>query len=120
MSIIFITGGNTGLGFESARRLIALGHKVYIDCRNEEKGKKAASSIDAHYINIDVSDDDSVRKALQEFKEKEDHLDVLINNAGIPGGRIVAKDMKAEIMQEIYNVNVFGIVRVIHECIPLL
>ncbi len=39
MSIILITGGNTGLGYESARRLKEMGHKIYIGCRDEEKAK---------------------------------------------------------------------------------
>ena len=120
MSIIFITGGNTGLGFESARRLKELGHKIYIGCRDEEKGKKAAAEIDAEYIVIDVADDESVKKAVESYGKKETHLDVLINNAGMPGAFVLPKDITADLMYKVYNTNVFGIVRVTREFLPLL
>lgn len=120
MSIIFITGGNTGLGFESARRLKELGHKIYIGCRDEEKGKKAALELGIEYIVVDVSDDGSVKKAVDAYRQKETHLDVLINNAGMPGAFVLPKDITADIMYNVYNTNVFGIVRVTHEFLPLL
>lgn len=120
MSIILITGGNAGLGFESARRLTELGHKVYIGCRNEERAKKAAAELNAGYIVMDVTSDESVRDAVIQFKQKENHLDVLINNAGIPGGFVAVKDLTADAMHHVYNTNVFGIVRVTHGFLPLL
>lgn len=120
MSIVFITGGNTGLGFESAKRLKELGHKVYIGCRNEEKGKNAAAKLGVEYIVVDVSNDESVKKAVETYKQKETHLDVLINNAGIPGVFGLAKDITADDMYKVYNTNVFGVVRVTGEFLPLL
>lgn len=120
MSTIFITGGNTGLGFESARRLKALGHNIYIGCRNEAKAKKAALELGVKYIVIDVTDDESVRKAVENYSQRESHLDVLINNAGIPGGRTAPLDITADTMQYVFNTNVFGIVRVTHGFLPLL
>lgn len=120
MSIVLITGGNAGLGFESARRLKEMGHRVYIGCRDEEKGKKAAAEIDAEYIVIDVSNNESVENAVNEFKKKEAHLDVLINNAGTPGNFAMPKDITADMMHQVYNTNVFGIVRVTHGFLPLL
>jgi len=120
MSIIFITGGNTGLGFESAKRLKELGHKIYLGCRDEEKGEKAASEIDAESIVIDVTDDESVKKAVESYRQKETHLDVLINNAGMPGAQVLPKDITADLMYKVFNTNVFGIVRVTHEFLPLL
>jgi len=120
MSIVFITGGNTGLGFESARRLKELGHKIYIGCRDEQKGKKAALELGVEYIVVDVTDDESVKKAVYSYRQKETHLDVLINNAGVPGAFILPKDVTADLMYNVYNTNVFGIVRVTHEFLPLL
>lgn len=120
MSTIFITGGNTGLGFEAAKRLKEQGHKIYIGCRNEEKGKKAALELGAEYIILDVTKDDSVKEAVNQFMQKENHLDVLINNAGIPGGFVSPKDLTADTMYQVYNTNVFGIIRVIHDFLPLL
>ncbi|MFT3951700.1 MAG: SDR family NAD(P)-dependent oxidoreductase [Oscillospiraceae bacterium] len=113
-------GRYTGLGFETAKRLKALGHKVYIGCRDDEKGKRAAMELDAEYIVIDVSDDDSVKNAVEQYMQKETYLDVLINNAGIPGGHNAPQDITADMMLQVYNTNVFGIVRVTHEFLPLL
>ena len=120
MAIIFITGGNKGLGYESARRLIALGHKVYIGCRNEERGKLAAEELSAGLILIDVTDDASVQNAALSMRNMEDHIDVLINNAGISGIRKKPADITAEDMEIVYNTNVFGIVRVTNAFLPLL
>lgn len=120
MKVILITGGNAGLGFESARRLKELGHKVYISSRDENKGKIAAESLGIDYVVLDVTDEASIIKAAKEIKEKEGHLDVLINNAGIPGPLIKAEDITSDMMLEVYNTNVFGIVRVTQHFIPLL
>jgi NAD(P)-dependent dehydrogenase (short-subunit alcohol dehydrogenase family) len=120
MSTVFITGGNTGLGFETARRLTDMGYKVYIGCRDEAKGEKAAAELGAQYVVIDVTDDESVRNAVDSYMQKEPHLDILINNAGIPGGRTAAQDVTADIMRHVYDTNVFGIVRVTNGFLPLL
>ncbi|UWD49401.1 SDR family NAD(P)-dependent oxidoreductase [Clostridioides difficile] len=120
MTVTFITGGNTGLGYESAKRLKELGHKIYIGCRSEEKGIEAAKELGVEYIVIDVTNEDSVINAANEIKQKEGHIDVLINNAGIPGGYQAPKDITSDIMYNVFNTNVFGIVRVTHYFIPLL
>lgn len=120
MRTTLITGGNTGLGYETARRLKELGYKVYIGSRSEEKGRKAAQELDVAYIVMDVTDDDSVKAAAAEIKKKEGRLDVLINNAGIPGSFTAPKDITVDMMYQVYNTNVFGIVRVTQAFLPLL
>ena len=84
-----------------------LGHKVYIGCRDEAKAKKVSSALGVEYIIIDVSSDESVGKAVDNYMQKETHLDILINNAGIPGGRNAPQDITADMMSDIYNINVF-------------
>ena len=64
MKVMLITGGNTGLGFETARRLKELGHKVYISSRDENKGKIAAESLGVDYVVLDVTADISDRKSV--------------------------------------------------------
>lgn len=120
MKVMLVTGGNTGLGFESARRLKELGHKVYITSRNENKGKIAAERLGVDYVILDVTDEASIIKAAKEIEEKEGHLDVLINNAGIPGPLVKAEDVSSDIMLNVYDTNVFGIVRVAQHFLPLL
>jgi len=120
MKVTLITGGNTGLGFETARRLKELGHKVYISARDENKGKLAAESLGIDYVVLDVTDDTSVANAADVIRQNEGRLDVLINNAGIPGPRVKAEDMTSDMMLQVYDTNVFGIVRVTHHFLPLL
>lgn len=120
MKTILITGGNTGLGYEAARRLKELGHKIYITSRNEEKGHQAAPELGIFYLVMDVTDEASVQQALAEFKKTESHLDVLINNAGTPGERRPIEEVDADLMQRVFDTNLFGIVRVTQAFLPLL
>ncbi|WP_057915932.1 SDR family NAD(P)-dependent oxidoreductase [Peribacillus muralis] len=120
MTLTLITGGNKGLGFETARRLIGLGHTVYIGARNAENGKKAANELGAQFVLLDVTDNDSVNTAAAEIMKKEGHLDVLINNAGIVGGFSKPQDVTADEVRQSYETNVFGIVRVTQAFLPLL
>lgn len=118
--LTLITGGNKGLGYETARRLIELGHTVYIGSRDREQGRKAAEKLGARFVQLDVTDDDSVRSAAAELAEREGVLDVLINNAGIAGSNLKPEDVTVELMKSVYDTNVFGIVRVTHAFLPLL
>lgn len=120
MSTALITGGNNGLGYETARRLKALGYTVYIGCRDEAKAKKASAELGVDYILVDITRDESVEKAVDSYRAKESHLDILINNAGIPGGHTAPQDVTADMMLQVYNTNVFGIVRMTHAFFPLL
>jgi NAD(P)-dependent dehydrogenase (short-subunit alcohol dehydrogenase family) len=120
MTITLITGGNKGLGLESARRLIGLGHTVYLGARDTERGSAAAASVGARFVQLDVTDDASVDAAAARILAEEGHLDVLVNNAGITGQRVDTAEVTAAIMEEVYAVNVFGIVRVTHAMLPLL
>ena len=120
MSTILITGGNKGLGYEAARRLIELGHKVFLGARNAELGKKAAGELGAKFLHLDITDEGSVAAAAQELAKLEGRLDVLINNAGITGGLIKAPEVTAAAMLRTFDTNVFGIVRTTHAFLPLL
>jgi len=120
MAITLITGANKGLGFESARRLIELGHNVYLGARDRERGQAAAEIVGARFIQIDVTDDESVDAAAADIKRRDGKLDILVNNAGISGGRVAAEDVTVDAIRTVYETNVFGIVRVTHAMLPLL
>ena len=81
MTTSLITGANKGLGFETARQLVAAGHRAWIGARDEDRGRRAAEQLRARYVQLDVTDDASVAAAA----ETVGSLDVLVNNAGIPG-----------------------------------
>jgi len=111
-----ITGANRGLGFEVSRQLVAAGHRVWIGARDEARGLQAADAIGARFVQLDVTDDASVTAAAGTVRE----LDVLVNSAGISGGRIRPGEATAEQMRTVYETNVFGPVRVLRAFIPLL
>jgi NAD(P)-dependent dehydrogenase (short-subunit alcohol dehydrogenase family) len=116
MTTTLITGANKGLGFEAARQLTAAGHRVWIGARNVTRGRDAADALGAEFVKLDVTDDASVAQAV----ETVGALDVLVNNAGISGGRISASEATADDMRAVYETNVFGAVRMLHAFIPLL
>ena len=95
---------------------MAAGHHVWIGARDRGRGREAAAATGARSVQIDVTDDASVAAAAETVGE----LDVLVNNAGISGGRIAPSDATADDMRRVYETNVFGAVRVLHAFIPLL
>jgi NAD(P)-dependent dehydrogenase (short-subunit alcohol dehydrogenase family) len=111
-----ITGANRGLGFEVARQLLAASHQVWIGARDEPRGRRAADAVGARFVQLDVTDDASVTAAA----ETVGVLDVLVNNAGVSGGRISPSEATADHMRRVYETNVFGAVRVLRAFIPLL
>lgn len=124
MTTTLITGANKGLGFETARRLVAAGHTVWVGSRDAERGRRAAERLGARFVLLDVTDDASVAAAVRTV-EAEGGLDVLVNNAGIEGrtadnGIVGAGAVTAEHMRTLFETNVFGLVRVTHAFLPLL
>ncbi|MFD1662058.1 SDR family NAD(P)-dependent oxidoreductase [Streptomyces caeni] len=124
MTTTLITGANKGLGFETARRLVAAGHTVWIGSRDAERGRRAAERLGVRAVRLDVTDDASVAAAA-EAVEAEGGLDVLINNAGIEvrdadNGVPGAEEVTAGQMRQVFETNVFGAVRVTHAFLPLL
>jgi hypothetical protein len=87
---ILITGANSGLGLEAARMLAGHGAHVVMACRSEEKGRDALDLIRSDHPNaslelmsLDLASLDSVRRFAEDFRQRHDRLDVLINNAGL-------------------------------------
>lgn len=118
--IAFITGANRGLGYETARRLRDAGQTVYVGARDEERGRAAADELGVAFIQIDVTDEESVAQAATELERREGRVDVLINNVGIPGPRKEAADLTGSDASEVLDANVVGTVRVTHAFLPLL
>ena len=125
MTTTLITGANKGLGFATARILVAAGHTVYLGSRDAERGRRAAEQLGARALQLDVTDDASVAAAVK-VVEADGGLDVLVNNAGIQaemdeyGAVIGAADVTADMMRQTFETNVFGLVRVLHAFLPLL
>ncbi len=84
-----ITGGNSGLGYETAKYLGKAGADIILACRSAEKAKSAVAELGMHtkgivdFLSLDLSDLSSIRSAAEEVHSKYEKLDGLINNAGI-------------------------------------
>lgn len=120
MTITLITGANKGLGYESARRLTAEGHTVYLGARDLEKGQSAAAQLGARPVQIDVTDDASIQAAMAEIDEREGRLDVLVNNAGIWDNLDGADELTATMAFDQFDTNATGVVRTTQAALALL
>ena len=88
--VCVVTGANSGLGRVVSTRLAGLGARVYLLCRDEERGRRARFEImnstqnhDVFLELVDVSNSDSVGEFVDRFAAKETRVDVLINCAGV-------------------------------------
>ncbi len=120
MTITLITGANKGLGRETARRLLAVGHTVLVGARDVERGQRAADELGAAFLQIDPTSDVSVAAAAERVGDTYGRLDVLVNNAGTAEPRVGAADLTADEAMKGFGINVFGPIRVIHAFLPLL
>jgi NAD(P)-dependent dehydrogenase (short-subunit alcohol dehydrogenase family) len=126
MKTALVTGANKGIGREVAGQLAAKGFHVFVGARNREAGHKAADEIakegrKATFLEIDVADNDSVKAAAREFSKIADHLDALINNAGIMvDGDNAILEIGDELIRETLETNTVGALRVTRAFVPLL
>lgn len=127
MRTVLITGANKGIGFETARQLAALGNFVYIGSRDINSGQKAADQLKASgianvaAIQIDVTDIDTIRRAMEELDSQIGALDVLINNAGISGEQSQqVAECSMEAIRSLFDTNFFGAIQTTQIMLPLL
>jgi NAD(P)-dependent dehydrogenase (short-subunit alcohol dehydrogenase family) len=123
----FITGANKGIGLETARQLAQAGYHVFVGSRDKRNGDSAVAQLhaegltDVEMLLIDVADERSVQQAHDDLARRTDRLDVLVNNAGIPGAlpqmpSVVADDL----VKQVFEVNFFGAIRTVRVFMDLL
>jgi NAD(P)-dependent dehydrogenase (short-subunit alcohol dehydrogenase family) len=121
-----VTGANKGIGLAIAKGLASAGLSVWMGARDRSRGKEAVNSLrgegfDVRFVEIDVADEASVRRAAETVGGEIGALHVLVNNAGIvldlqtPPSKLGMDEVKAT-----YEVNVFGPIRVTQAFAPLL
>jgi NAD(P)-dependent dehydrogenase (short-subunit alcohol dehydrogenase family) len=121
-----ITGANKGIGYEVARQLAKKGFYVFIGARNRDAGVKAAGQIakqggKATFLEIDVADNASVTAAARELAKAADHLDALVNNAGIiVEGDEAILGISDDLLRKTLETNTLGALRVTRAFVPLL
>ncbi len=127
MKTALVTGANKSIGFEVARQLAQKGIFVYLGSRNLENGLAAVRILqdeglqNVTAIQLDITDDESVKNARATMGLKTKTLDILINNAGIFGGHPQgALNTSIDQFKATYDANVYGVVRVTQAFIDLL
>ena len=121
-----VTGANKGIGLAIARGLAKAGLSVWMGARDRARGQAAverllAEGLDVRFLEIDVADEDSVRRAAETVARETGVLHVLVNNAGIilsptrPPSEARMEDIKAT-----FEVNLYGPIRVTQAFLPLI
>jgi NAD(P)-dependent dehydrogenase (short-subunit alcohol dehydrogenase family) len=125
--VVLITGASTGFGHDAALALARRGHRVYATMRDvkirnakprsELEGIANAEQLELDVLELDVTSEDSVRRAVETALSRRGRLDVVINNAGY-AGLGVTEGYTPEQFQQMFDVNVFGVVRVNRAVLP--
>jgi NAD(P)-dependent dehydrogenase (short-subunit alcohol dehydrogenase family) len=125
-TIALVTGANKGIGYEIAAGLGALGWSVGVGARDTERREAAVAKLraggaDAFGVPLDVTDDASVASAALLVGERAGRLDVLVNNAGVTGGRPQEPTLvDLATVRAALETNVIGVIRVTNAMLPLL
>lgn len=121
--IALVTGANQGLGLEVVRKLAATQWRVFLTGRSPDSVDRAASLFSPSVIPIvlDVTEQASIDRAVKIVSETVDHLDVLVNNAGIlDDNDDTILDLPAERLRRMFETNTIGPLLVTQAFIPLL
>ncbi|KZV71191.1 NAD-P-binding protein [Peniophora sp. CONT] len=126
--VFLITGANAGLGYQITKQLAAKGATVYLACRSEERASAAIDNLEdevpsiagqnkLQFLQVDMSDVRSVRRAADEFVKRETRLDVLLHNAG----RLIdAYELSKDGVELCVAVNHLGVFVLTQALLPLL
>jgi NAD(P)-dependent dehydrogenase (short-subunit alcohol dehydrogenase family) len=130
--VAFITGGNRGLGYQTALDLGKEGVKVVIGSRDSKSGEEAAAKlkaagVDAEVLQFDVTNEADHKAAYEYFDSKYGRLDILVNNAGIAGGSFPpvgaehsTADAPMDLLHRIFETNFFAQVALTKTLLPLI
>lgn len=130
--VAFITGGNRGLGFQTALDLKGAGVRVVIGSRDDKLGEAAveklrAAGVDADFIKFDITRPEDYQTAYDYFSSNYGRLDILVNNAGIAAGTFpgvgpehTASEVPLDILHKVFETNFFAPVALTKTLLPLL
>jgi len=125
--IALVTGGNKGIGFETARQLARTGAHVIIGARDRKKGVEASLKLQGEGLSVealalDVTSQASITEAAAEVARKHGRLDILVNNAGVMLDDYGKKpsEQTLEVWRKTLDTNVLGLVAVTLAFLPLL
>ncbi|TRW23852.1 SDR family oxidoreductase [Flavobacterium zepuense] len=122
--VVLITGTNSGFGWLTANSIAALGHKVYATMRdtegkNADKAKALAQVENITVLEVSLTDETSVKNAIDTIIAKEGAIDVLVNNAGAAVFG-VAESSTTDDVQRMFDINVFAPWRLMKLVLPFM
>ena len=120
--VAVVTGANSGIGRATAIHLASNGYRVWGTARDLGRASKAVqmadeAGVELRWSELDIADDDSVRKGFATILDAEGRVDVLVNNAGV-GGNAVVEECPPSLFLEVMNVNLCGATRCVHAVLP--
>jgi NAD(P)-dependent dehydrogenase (short-subunit alcohol dehydrogenase family) len=130
--IAFITGGNRGIGFQTALELKNAGVKIVIGSRDLAQGEQAveklrAAGVDADVLRFDITRPPAYEVAYDYFNSRYGRLDILVNNAGIAGGAFPgtgpehsAAEVPLDLLHKVFETNFFAQVALTDALLPLI
>lgn len=122
-----VTGANKGIGLEIVRQLAQAGFLVFLTARDRQRGEEASSKLqqdglNVEFLQLDVTDKNSIDQSVKELTSRIDYLDVLVNNAGIlldaPDASVL--DVEPEVILQTLQTNTLAPLRLIQKLVPLL
>ena len=122
--VVLLTGTNSGFGWLAAKSVAALGHKVYatmrdINGKNADKAKALSEVENITVLDVALTDEVSVKNAVDTILANEGKIDVLVNNAGISMSG-VAESFTTGDVQDMFDVNVFAPWRLMKLVLPTM
>jgi NAD(P)-dependent dehydrogenase (short-subunit alcohol dehydrogenase family) len=123
--VALITGANRGIGFETARQLGQKGVVIIAAARTKASADETAAKlkeegIDAYGVQLEVTSDADRKHAAKWIDSQFGRLDILINNAGVGATGMQTIETSEEELQKIFGTNVFALLAVTREMLPLL
>ncbi len=123
---VCVTGANRGLGFAFVQRLLEADYAVFAG--EYDKAESGLGSLKESYgeqlqiVELDIADDESVKRAAGRIAEQTGRLEFIFNNAGMLGDTeaTALDELDFSEMQQLFNVNALGALRVSHHLLPLL
>ena len=116
--VILVTGASSGIGYQTAEQLAKEGHIVYGAARRVD-AMKPLEVFGVTPIRLDITDEVSIKEALNLIIKKENRIDVLVNNAGY-GSYGAVENVRIEEAKMQFEVNIFGLARLTQLVLPYM
>ncbi|MGH9228518.1 MAG: SDR family oxidoreductase [Acidimicrobiales bacterium] len=121
-SVAVVTGANSGIGRATAIHFAAQGFSVIGTVRDRDRATKLGAmatdrGVEVDLVELDVADDDSVRRGFEQILDRAGGVDVLVNNAGVGGNGVVEETRPSDYL-DVMNINLCGAVRCTQAVLP--